>query len=90
MAAEPGTKITFDEVLLASDGETVSAGTPLVKGASVTAEVVRHGKEKKIFVFKFKRRKNYPEEDRASAEVHRGQDHRRQGRVRNTWLTRRA
>ncbi|HEX9054843.1 MAG TPA: 50S ribosomal protein L21 [Gemmatimonadales bacterium] len=59
IAAEPGTKLTFDEVLLASDGETVRAGTPLVKGASVTAEVVAEGKEPKIYVFKFKRRKNY-------------------------------
>jgi large subunit ribosomal protein L21 len=58
MAAEPGTKIKFDEVLLTSDGETIRAGTPLVKGASVTAEVVRDGKEAKIFVWKFKRRKN--------------------------------
>ncbi len=58
MEAEPGTKITFDEVLLSSDGETIRAGTPLVKGASVTAEVVRDGKEAKIFVWKFKRRKN--------------------------------
>ena len=57
--AEPGTKLTFDEVLLASDGDTVRAGTPLVKGASVTAEVVAEGKEPKIYVFKFKRRKNY-------------------------------
>ena len=37
----------------------VKAGTPLVKGAKVTAEVVGDGKEKKIYVFKFKRRKNY-------------------------------
>ena len=59
IAAEPGTKLTFDEVLLASDGETVRAGTPLVKGASVTAEVVAEGKEPKVYVFKFKRRKNY-------------------------------
>ena len=59
IAAEPGTKLTFDEVLLASDGETVRAGTPLVKGASVTAEVVAEGKGPKIYVFKFKRRKNY-------------------------------
>lgn len=57
--AEPGTKLSFDEVLLASDGETVRAGTPLVKGASVTAEVVAEGKDPKIYVFKFKRRKNY-------------------------------
>ena len=58
MDAEPGTTITFDEVLLSSDGTTINAGSPLVKGASVTAEVVRDGKEKKIFVWKFKRRKN--------------------------------
>ena len=38
---------------------TVKAGKPLVKGAKVTAEVVGDGKEKKIYVFKFKRRKGY-------------------------------
>jgi large subunit ribosomal protein L21 len=57
--AEPGAKLTFDEVLLGSDGTAIQAGTPLVKGAKVTAEVVRHGKEKKIIVFKMKRRKGY-------------------------------
>lgn len=57
--AEPGSKITFDEVLLSSDGKKVSAGQPTVKGAKVTAEVVRHGKDDKIYVFRFKRRKNY-------------------------------
>lgn len=57
--AEAGTKVTFDEVLLSSDGDTVRAGTPLLKGASVEAEVVGEGKEPKIYVFKFKRRKNY-------------------------------
>jgi len=59
LAAEPGAKLTFDEVLLGSDGKHVTAGTPVIPGAKVTAEVVRHGKEKKIVVFKFKRRKNY-------------------------------
>jgi len=59
VAAEPGTKLTFDEVLLGSDGEAVKAGAPVVKGASVTAEVVRHGKDKKVIVFKMKRRKGY-------------------------------
>lgn len=57
--AEPGAKLTFDEVLLGSSGKAVTAGTPLVSGAQVVAEVVRHGKEEKIVVFKFKRRKNY-------------------------------
>jgi large subunit ribosomal protein L21 len=59
MEAEPGSKITFDEVLLASDGTTVKAGTPLVKGAKVTAEVIGMVKGLKIYVWKFKRRKNY-------------------------------
>jgi len=59
MDAEPGSKVTFDEVLLASDGTTVKAGTPFVKGAKVTGEVVGDGKEPKIYVFKFKRRKGY-------------------------------
>jgi large subunit ribosomal protein L21 len=59
MSAEAGSKVTFDEVLLSSDGKTVKAGAPLVKGAKVVGEVVGAGKEPKIYVFKFKRRKNY-------------------------------
>jgi large subunit ribosomal protein L21 len=57
--AEPGSTLTFDEVLLGSDGSAIKAGSPLLSGASVTAEVVKHGRDKKIIVFKFKRRKNY-------------------------------
>jgi large subunit ribosomal protein L21 len=59
LAAELGAKVTFDEVLLGSDGKSVRAGTPVLPGAKVTAEVIRHGKDKKIVVFKYKRRKNY-------------------------------
>jgi large subunit ribosomal protein L21 len=59
MDAEAGSTVTFDEVLLSSDGDTVRTGAPLVKGAKVVAEVVGQGKEPKIYVFKFKRRKNY-------------------------------
>jgi large subunit ribosomal protein L21 len=59
MEAEPGSKVTFSEVLLTSDGDTVKAGAPLVKGAMVEAEVVGETKGEKIYVFKFKRRKNY-------------------------------
>jgi large subunit ribosomal protein L21 len=55
-----GEKVTFDHVLLAGDGsDTVKVGTPRVAGASVTAEVVRHGRGDKIIVFKRKRRKGY-------------------------------
>ena len=56
---EVGANITFDEVLLGSDGTTVHTGAPLVSGAKVSGEIVRHGKGDKIIVFKFRRRKNY-------------------------------
>jgi large subunit ribosomal protein L21 len=58
MEAEKGSTVTFDEVLLASDGDTITAGTPMIKGAKVTAEVIGDAKGEKIYVFRFKRRKN--------------------------------
>lgn len=57
--AEVGDTVTFDQVLLAGADDDVKVGTPTVDGASVTGEVVRHGKGRKIIVFKWKRRKNY-------------------------------
>ena len=59
LEADEGSTISFDEVLLASDGEAISVGQPMVSGAKVTAEVLRQGKDKKIIVFKRKRRKGY-------------------------------
>jgi large subunit ribosomal protein L21 len=59
LAADPGETVTFDRVLLASDGSEVTVGAPLVSGATVTAEVLRHGRDKKVIVFKRKRRKGY-------------------------------
>jgi large subunit ribosomal protein L21 len=59
LEGEPGSKVIFDEVLLSNSGKKVRAGTPVVKGASVTAQIVRHGKDDKIVVFRFKRRKDY-------------------------------
>ncbi|MDA1102884.1 MAG: 50S ribosomal protein L21 [Gemmatimonadetes bacterium] len=57
---EPGDSVTFEHVLLTGDGEeSVRVGTPTVDGASVTAEVLRHGRGDKIIVFKRKRRKGY-------------------------------
>ena len=57
---EPGDSVTFDHVLLTSDdGEDVKVGTPTVDGASVKAEVIRHGRGDKVIVFKRKRRKGY-------------------------------
>jgi len=58
--AEIGDSVTFDHVLLAGDGEDqVKVGAPTVDGASVKAEVVRHGRGDKVIVFKRKRRKGY-------------------------------
>lgn len=52
-----GDKITFDQVLLVGDEGKVQVGKPLVKNASVTAEVVREVRGEKVIAFRFKRRK---------------------------------
>ena len=52
-----GDKVSL-EVLLVSDGAKTVAGTPTVKGAEVTAEVLSHGKGDKIVVYKYKPKKN--------------------------------
>jgi large subunit ribosomal protein L21 len=57
--AEPGERVTFDHVLLAERDEQVIIGQPSLEGASVSTEVVRHGRGEKIIVFKMKRRKGY-------------------------------
>ena len=57
--AEPGERVTFDQVLLAERDDKVIIGQPSLEGASVATEVVRHGRGEKIIVFKMKRRKGY-------------------------------
>ncbi|HEU4452039.1 MAG TPA: 50S ribosomal protein L21 [Longimicrobium sp.] len=57
--AQPGETVRFEEVLLGADGDNIKIGAPMVSGAAVTAEVVRHGRGEKIIIFKHKRRKNY-------------------------------
>jgi large subunit ribosomal protein L21 len=52
-----GDTVELNEVLLVG-GETVKIGTPLVPSASVVGKIVEQGKDKKILVFKSKRRKN--------------------------------
>ncbi|HRP92450.1 MAG TPA: 50S ribosomal protein L21 [Ignavibacteriaceae bacterium] len=56
---EPESEITFDQVLLLSDGKETKVGSPVVKGAKVTAKVLSHLKDEKVIVFKKKRRKGY-------------------------------
>ena len=54
-----GDTVTFDKVLLVADGENLTIGQPLVENTSVSAQILEQGKNKKIIVFKFKRRKGY-------------------------------
>jgi large subunit ribosomal protein L21 len=58
LAGEAGQSVVFDEVL-ALLGDSPSIGKPLVAGAKVQAEIVRHGRGPKLIVFKFKRRKRF-------------------------------
>jgi large subunit ribosomal protein L21 len=59
MKSEVGEGIEISDVLALSVGGDVKVGTPLVESAMVRAEVVGHGKGKKVIVFKKKRRKDY-------------------------------
>lgn len=56
---EVGSTTALGEVLLLSDGKKVTVGTPVVEGAHVEAEILEHARDKKIIVFKKKRRKRY-------------------------------
>lgn len=59
LVGEPGTTIELGEVLMVGDGASIQAGTPLVSGAAVVAELVEQRRADKIIVFKKKRRQNY-------------------------------
>lgn len=59
LTQEPDSEIIFDQVLLLSDGKETKVGSPVVKGAKVTAKVIEHLKDEKVLVFKKKRRKGY-------------------------------
>ena len=54
-----GSPVTFDRVLMFSDGENVSIGQPALDNVAVEGHIVEQGKAKKIIVFKYKRRKRY-------------------------------
>ncbi|MEH6469648.1 MAG: 50S ribosomal protein L21 [Halopseudomonas sp.] len=59
LAVEEGASLDLEKVLLVVNGEDVKIGAPLVEGAKVSAEVVAHGRGKKIRIIKFKRRKHH-------------------------------
>tara|TARA_S200000501_G_C20672528_1_gene676985 strand:- start:363 stop:764 length:402 start_codon:yes stop_codon:yes gene_type:complete len=56
---ETGSKVTFEDVLLFSDGKSTKIGNPNVKGVSVNAKILTHARDKKVLIYKKKRRKGY-------------------------------
>lgn len=59
LSGKIGDPVTFDKVILTSDDDNVTLGTPYLEDRSVTGHITRHGKDRKIIVFKYKRRKGY-------------------------------
>lgn len=59
LEAEAGHTVDFDRVLMVGEGESARVGAPLVDGAKVVAEVLKHGRADKIRIIKFRRRKHH-------------------------------
>ena len=59
LTGEEGEAVELDQVLMIADGDNVKVGTPYVEGGKVSAEVVSHGRGKKIEIVKFRRRKHH-------------------------------
>lgn len=59
LEADVGSQVTFDRVLAVRSDDDFRIGTPTVEGAKVVAEVLSHGKSKKVVVAKYKKRKFY-------------------------------
>ena len=58
-SGDSGAKLSFDDILLISNSDSTQVGKPNVSGAKVTATILNHGRERKILVYKKKRRKGY-------------------------------
>ena len=59
IAADVGQEIVIDQVLAVGEGSTITVGTPLVSGATVTVTVLSQGRHDKVRIFKMRRRKHY-------------------------------
>lgn len=59
LSGQPGDSITFDKVLLVSDGDKVDLGKPYVSGAKVMAKVLDQNKADKLVVFKYRAKSRY-------------------------------
>ncbi len=58
LPAEQGATIELDRVLMVSDGDTLTVGTPLVDGAKVTCTVLEQDRAKKVMALRYKAKKN--------------------------------
>ena len=54
-----GDTVKLNQILLMDSGKNISVGTPIVAGASVTVEIMEHNRDKKLLIYKKKRRKGY-------------------------------
>ncbi|MDB9822404.1 50S ribosomal protein L21 [Deltaproteobacteria bacterium] len=59
LSGKIGDPVEFDKVLLTSDGDNVNLGNPYLEDSRVMGRIARHGRNRKIIVFKYKRRKGY-------------------------------
>ena len=59
MNAEPGSTVSLGKVLLFADEHDVKVGSPVLEYAAVEGTVLGHGKESKVWIFHYKRKKNY-------------------------------
>ena len=59
ISGKEGDKLTLENVALIQNKDSISVGTPSIKGANVVVSIIEHIKDKKIVVFKKKRRKGY-------------------------------
>ena len=54
-----GSKVNFEKIIYMDDGKNKMVGTPIVDGVKIDGKIISHGRERKVVVFKFKRRKGY-------------------------------
>lgn len=60
LPVEADTQYSFDQILIVSDGDkNITIGQPYIEGASVAAKVIAQDKDKKVVIFKYKRKTNY-------------------------------
>ncbi|OGF97771.1 MAG: 50S ribosomal protein L21, partial [Candidatus Glassbacteria bacterium RBG_16_58_8] len=59
LPAKVGEEVVFSEILLLTAGDKRYMGNPTIKGAQVKAEVLRHGRDDKQIIYKYRKRKGY-------------------------------